>query len=96
MKPSQYIAIRNRIQDAIAELNESIEFVRDQVDSHPSSSALRPATAEDVVPGAVIWYRKNEAGDWAWDEVSGYHKVWVGIKSGERLHISDCYVEDSE
>lgn len=91
MKPSQYIAIRNRIQDAIAELNESIEFARDQVDSHPDESALRPATAEDVVPGAVIWYRKNEAGDWAWGEVLSFTGgFFVGV------NIAGCCVEDTK
>ena len=65
MTPEQYAVIRAYIKSTIAAAYDKIRELRAAVDGTLPDS-LRPATANDIRPGAIIWYKEGYDGPfWA-------------------------------
>lgn len=70
--PKDYIRVRNEQQAIIASAERKIEQAEMEAKKYvPKKENLRPATAEDIVPDAVIWHQNSEGGnEYHWSAVS--------------------------
>lgn len=78
MSPYQYLAIEERERAIISGAEERIRMARDEANYHPFPIKMRPAEAEDIRPGIVIWHRCGDLVPY-WNVVS------------EPLHYGDAF-----
>lgn len=99
MTPQEYLKIEEEQAKIIAEANLKISTARQNADKASLPDNLRPATAEDVKPGAVIWYKHFDEGVPAWMIVlqvlnpNDEYKAFVA-EDGCRYGLEGAYVEE--
>jgi hypothetical protein len=79
MTGNEFVAVRDALQAVIREAEVQIQAARERV-LIPPISQLRPARAEDIKPGSVLYYRVDEA------EPEHYWKLVVEV-----LHPDDDF-----
>ena len=97
MTPQQYQAIAQEQEAIIEAARMKIAAARREAESCPAPENLRPATAEDVVLGAVIWKPKWDGKrKWSIVEDVGYPddawKAWTDDGCCYGLH--EAFVEN--
>ena len=97
MTPHEYVEIEKRVSAAILELREELAAAYRQAKECPLPVTLRPANADDIVAGAVIWYPRGDEGHF-WKIVSEPRFYGDAFKAyvaddGSRYGLDGAYVE---
>lgn len=103
MTPTQFLNIKRQKQSQIAALQVEIEDAWTESNKTPPPEQLRPATAEDIVIGAVIWYHRGPdelfPTEWGWlevEEVRDPGDEWKAfISDGCRYGLYGAFVEST-
>lgn len=99
MTPTEYLEIEKEQGEIIKEAERRILEARKQADTCPPPEIRRPAKAEDIVRGAVIWHtRAEEHGGDFWNVVDGPLHYGDAFKAycaddGCRYGLDGAYVE---
>ena len=99
MTPKAFVKIQRRLERVISDASNAIETARDQV-VIPPIEKLRPATADDIKEGAVIFHRQllNDYVGWYWHIISEVRypnddfKAYVA-EDGCRYGLNEAFVE---
>ena len=100
MCPKDFVKLRHSIHTIIHDWHAYIDSVYATVYNTPIPASIRPATAADIVVGAIIWYpdRTNDLDAANWQEVVEVLKPrddWKGYvnHTGSRYGLYHAFVE---
>jgi len=60
MTPKEYLLVRESLQIVIASASNLIEQYEDEAREAPLPKNLRPAAPDDIIVGALIWYKHSD------------------------------------
>jgi hypothetical protein len=94
MTPYAFAKYRERKLATIRRLLEEIDEteVRTRGDCPKPRKPVRPATAKDLVPGAVIWHDCENFWHWQIVETAGTAK-YTSV-DGDNYHLRNAFVEE--
>ena len=97
MTPQEFEKISQAQHAIISEAQKTINDCLDVAKKCPLPKNLRPATAKDIIEGAVIWYKDGDDGAF-WqivEEVLRPNDLWKAYCAidGCRYGLDDAWVE---
>ena len=60
MTPKEFVTIQQHEQSLIDQAQERIDAARAAAEECPIPKRLRPATYDDILPGAIIWHKRSK------------------------------------
>ena len=98
MTPAEYKQLRQPILDAIDSLQKAEVAMWEVAWKSPLPANLRPATADDIQPGAIIWYKHGDEHGYFWQIVD--RPLYYGdafkayeAEDGCRYGLDDAWIE---
>ena len=98
MTPAEYQRLRKPILDAIDQLRAADVAMYESTLQSPLPANLRPATADDIHPDAIIWYKHGGENGYFWqivDRPLHYGDAFKAYEAedGCRYGLHDAWVE---
>lgn len=60
MTPREFVIVQQMEQARIDQAQERIDAARAAAEKCPTPKHLRPATYDDIQPGAIIWHKRSK------------------------------------
>lgn len=100
MTPTEYIEMRKPIRNAIMQLKQAEVAMWQAANAAPLPANLRPAEADDIQRGAIIWYKHGDTGHF-WQIVAAPLHYGDAFKAYEaedtsRYGLHDAWIEVEE
>ena len=98
MTPAEYMQLRKPIEEAIDRLNDARLAMWESANQSRLPANLRPATADDIQPDAIIWYKHGGENGYFWqivDRPLHYGDAFKAYEAedGCRCGLHDAWVE---
>lgn len=98
MTPAEYVQLRQPIEEAIDRLRDAKLAMWESANQSPLPANLRPATADDIQPDAIIWYKHGDEHGYFWQIVD--RPLYYGdsfkayeAEDGCRYGLDDAWIE---